>query len=65
MRDIKDYTDKYIEEPFENTMVEIRRRTVIEQCQKYKHDNILEIGCGMNPYFLGFRDYKNMVIADG
>lgn len=64
MRDIKDYTDKYIEEPFENTMVEIRRRTVIEQCQKYKHDNILEIGCGMNPYFLGFRDYKNMVIAD-
>ena len=46
MRDIKDYTDKYVDEPFESTIVEIRKKTVIEQCKKYKHDHILEIGCG-------------------
>lgn len=64
MRDIKDYTDKYVDEPFEATMVEIRKRTVIEQCNKYKHDNILEIGCGMKPFFVDFKDYRNMVIAE-
>ena len=64
MRDIKDYTDKYVDEPFETIMVEIRKRTVIEQCNKYKHDNILEIGCGMNPFFCDFKDYKRMVIAE-
>lgn len=64
MRDIKAYADKYVEKPFEATMVEIRKKTVIEQCRKYKHDNILEIGCGMMPFFMGFKDYKNMVIAE-
>lgn len=64
MRNIKDYTDKYVDEPFESTIVEIRKRMVIEQCKKYKHDNILEIGCGMNPFFLDFKDYKRMVIAE-
>ena len=64
MRDIKDYTEKYIEEPFESTMVEIRKRVVIEQCKKYKHDNILEIGCGMNPFFLDFKEYAHMVIVE-
>lgn len=64
MRDIKDYTDKYVDEPFESTIVEIRKRTVIEQCNKYRHDNILEIGCGMNPFFNDFKDYKRMVIAE-
>lgn len=64
MRDIKDYTDKYVEEPFESTMVEIRKRMVIEQCEKYKHNNILEIGCGMNPFFLDFKGYAQMVIVE-
>ena len=64
MRDIKDYTDKYVEGPFEATMVKIRMKTVMEQCRKYKHDNILEIGCGMLPFFMEFKDYKSMVIAE-
>lgn len=64
MRDISDYTEKYVDEPFESVMVEIRKKTVIGQCMKYKHDYILEIGCGMNPFFLDFKDYKRMVIAE-
>lgn len=64
MRDIKDYADKYVEEPFEATIVKIRKKTVIEQCNKYVHKNILEIGCGMNPFFLDFKDYENMVISE-
>ena len=64
MRDIKDYTYKYVGEPFESTMVEIRKRMVIDQCNKYNHDNILEIGCGMKPFFMDYKDYKKMVIAE-
>lgn len=37
MRDIKDYTDKYVDEPFESTMVDIRKKLVINQCLKYRH----------------------------
>lgn len=64
MRDIKDYTEKYQEEPFEDTMVAIRKKTVIEQCNKYPHASILEIGCGVKPFFLDFPDFENMVIAE-
>ena len=64
MRDIDEYSNKYTEEPFESTMVKIRKKVVIEQCDKYKHDNILEIGCGMMPYFLDYKDYKKMVIVE-
>lgn len=64
MRDIKDYADKYVDEPFEPTIVKIRKRMVMEQCKKYKHENILEIGCGMNPFFCDFKDYKRMVIVE-
>lgn len=64
MRNIKDYTEKYAGEPFEATMVEIRKKKVMAQCNKYSHENILEIGCGMNPYFLDFKDYRNMVIVE-
>ena len=64
MRDIKDYSDKYEGEPFEATMVKIRKKMVIEQCNKYNHSNILEIGCGMEPFFMDFSDYTNMVIVE-
>ncbi len=64
MRDIKDYTDKYVDEPFEATMVEIRKHVVIDHYRKYRHENILEIGCGMNPFFLDVDDFENMVIVE-
>lgn len=64
MRDIQDYTSKYVEEPFESTMVEIRKKTVLEQCRKYVHDHILEVGCGMNPLFMDMDDFKQMVIVE-
>lgn len=64
MRDIEDYVSKYSSEPFEEYMVKIRKKMVLEQCNKYEHANILEIGCALNPLFLDFDDYKNMVIVE-
>lgn len=64
MRDIKDYADKYVNEPFEVEMVKIRKKNVIEQCNKFGHRNILEIGCGMNPFFRDYKNFSNMVIVE-
>ena len=57
MRNIINYQEKYLGEPFEAVQVCYRRKKVIELLEKYKHNNILEIGCGLEPlykYFGGF-----------
>lgn len=64
MRDIQDYTEKYICKEFEDTMVKIRKKTVVEQVQKYLHTNIVEVGCGMEPLFTVFDDFKQMTIIE-
>lgn len=64
MRDLNDYSDKYVAEPFESTIVKIRKKLVMEQCDKYPHKNIIEIGCGMNPFFLDYKDFENMIIVE-
>lgn len=64
MRNINDYVDKYYNEPFEPYMVQIRKNNIIKQLQKYRHVNILEIGCGLSPLFLDFQEFNNMVIVE-
>lgn len=64
MRDIIDYQEKYLEEPFENVQVFYRRKKVIELLEKYKHNNILEIGCGLEPLYKYFNDYDKLVIVE-
>lgn len=64
MRNIQDYTEKYIHKAFEDVMVKIRKKIVVEQCKRYSHINIVEIGCGMEPLFMEFDDFKHMVIIE-
>ena len=64
MRDIDLYAKDYKEAPFEKVMVEIRRKTVIKNILKYRHHNILEIGCGLSPLFLHFNDYQSMTVVE-
>lgn len=64
MRDLQDYTEKYVNKAFEDIMVKIRKRNVIEACNKYPHANIVEIGCGMSPLFVDFEDFEQMIIVE-
>lgn len=64
MRDIKDYEIKYKEEPCEKYQVKYRRKKILELIQSYKHDTVLEIGCGLEPLFEFFTDYQKMVIVE-
>ena len=52
MRDIARYTDNYMEIPFEEYQIRYRRKKVIEIVEKYPHDRILEVGCGLRPLSL-------------
>ena len=64
MRDLQDYTEKYVNKAFEDTMVKIRKKIVTENCSKYPHENIVEIGCGMSPLFVDFEDFGQMIIVE-
>lgn len=50
-RDIKDYEEKYIKNEFEQYKVIYRRRKIVEIIEQYHVENILEIGCGLEPLF--------------
>lgn len=52
MRDIKLYTERYVERSFETYQVEYRRKKVLSEISKYDPASILEIGCGVKPLFL-------------
>ncbi len=65
-RDIADYSQKYLdnEYSFEKYQVHYRRKKVLEQIDLYKHDHIVEIGCGMEPLFEYFHDFDSMVVVE-
>lgn len=64
MRDINLYTKEYDGLPFEEIQVEYRRKKVLEQIMKYKHDRMLEVGCGLEPLFAFFDDFHEMTIVE-
>lgn len=64
MRDIKDYAESYQKLPFEKIQVQYRRKKVIELLEQYSHDSILEVGCGMEPLFAYYDDYRCMTVVE-
>ncbi len=66
MRDIKDYTENYVNLVFEDYQVMYRRKLVLEIIRKYPHRRILEIGCGMEPLFkyLDSKEYDQYVVIE-
>lgn len=65
MRDIDKYASEYINEsPFEDTMAVIRKHTVLEQVRKYKHDSIMEVGCGTVPLYASFQDFEKLRVVE-
>jgi 2-polyprenyl-3-methyl-5-hydroxy-6-metoxy-1,4-benzoquinol methylase len=64
MRDITAYAKNYIEQPFEEVLVHYRKKKILELINKYEHKRILEIGCGLDPFFNCFRDFEKLVILE-
>lgn len=64
MRDIKDYQEKYKEEPFEQYQAFFRRKKVLELLDEYPHRNVLEVGCGLNPLFTDISEFETMTVIE-
>lgn len=64
MRDIFDYENKYMDLPFEKYQVGFRRKNIIDSLSLYKHNNILEIGCGLEPLFKYYDNYNKYFIVE-
>ena len=62
MRDIEDYSKKYIIPGFEKYKVIYRRRQLLEVIERYKPEKVLEIGCGKEPLFLYASDIHFTVV---
>lgn len=65
MRDIEDYTQKYVGANFERYQAKYRRKKVLEILEQYKPTSVLEIGCGTEPLFsYADWDYQSWTIVE-
>ena len=64
MRNLTNYIENYTEHPFEDIQVAYRKRNVLDLLKKYNHKNILEVGCGLDPFFNSYRDFDKLVIVE-
>lgn len=65
MRDIEDYTDQYKTDTFEmEYKVPIRRNHLLQDLQRYPHDCVLEIGCGLESIFQFATGFKKGIVVE-
>ena len=68
MTDVERYTSEYLrhykEESFELHLIAARRAQVLNSIRKYAHKSILEVGCGVEPFFLFLEDYNTYTIVE-
>lgn len=64
MRNIDDYTNKYIAYDFEDYQVKYRIRNTLKVLKKYSHESVLEIGCGLEPIGKYMTDIEKYTIVE-
>lgn len=60
----KQFLNDYQSGDFENTLTEYRKKKIKEILKGYSTKNILEIGCGMEPFFLVYQDFEKMTVVE-
>lgn len=63
---MEQYSKNYAnnEHDFENVMVVMRRKKILDILRKYNPKNILEIGCGMDSLFNYYTSYNHFTIVE-
>lgn len=64
MRDLKNYQESYTNLPFEETQVRYRKRKIMETLSKYRPRSILEIGCGLDPFFNHYTEFDLFTVVE-
>lgn len=66
--DIDRYGEQFVQDyysgDFENVLTKYRKRFICKLLKKYKTESVLEIGCGMEPFFLSFNDFEKMMVIE-
>lgn len=60
----KQFLEDYNNGDFERILTKYRKKKIREVLEKYSTRRILEIGCGMEPFFLEYHDFDHMVIVE-
>jgi hypothetical protein len=63
-RNLIDYQFQYENQPYEKYQVAFRKRKIIEILSKYKHGNLLEVGCGLESIFLDYSAYESIFVIE-
>lgn len=63
-RDIEAYTAQYNQHTFEDIQAKYRKKMLLENYHKIKPETVLEIGCGMDPFFTENISYEKYVVVE-
>lgn len=60
----KQFEEDYNNGDFEVILTKYRKKRIKELMKHYPTENVLEIGCGMEPFFLSYTDFKKMTVIE-
>lgn len=58
------FYEEYMNSDFEVTLTKYRKKKMVEILNRYTTSRILEIGCGMEPFFLSYENFDKMTIVE-
>lgn len=64
MRNLQNYSINYAEYQFEDVQASYRKRKILELMMQYDHKKILEVGCGLAPFFMESQDFDDMIVIE-
>ena len=60
----QDFIRDYESGDFERNLTVYRKKKILQILKKYNTDRVLEVGCGMEPLFLIYDDYREMCVVE-
>jgi hypothetical protein len=63
-RDLIDYQSHYTNQPYEKYQVYFRKMKLKEIMNRVTHNNILEVGCGLESIFLDIDDFDKITVVE-
>jgi hypothetical protein len=64
IRDLQNYQEEYSNQPFEKHQVAFRKRKILELIKKHNHQNLLEVGAGLESIFLVLDTFRRLTVVE-
>ena len=60
----KQFYEDYQNQDFEVILTKYRKKKICELIKQYDTRNMLEIGCGMEPFFCSYSNFEHMTVVE-